>query len=355
MQINLQHSRAATYNLIKIVTEYDIDIVFIQEPYTIQDKVIGIPTKYITFTAGPRPRAVVTDKGIDITMLSQLSDRDAVTVEVLKGNTKIIACSMYFDRETKIGNDLEKMERMLRHARNNGILIAADTNSRSALWYDRITNERGRTLEEFLTTKQLYFSNEDSRETIFSSSIGNSNIDLTISNLRLLSSITEWEINSQESLSDHRIIKFAIKQGSTRQSEVPTPNIRYKTNKDSLEKLQGALLNTLQEKFGLINKGLGETDDYLSSLVTERTNIETMVEGYNEALRRACNNAFIMHSSTRHPGTHKSVPWWTSELTALRKRTNALRRRYQRTQNDEGLRNIRKKQYIDSKNIRCQN
>ena len=80
-----------------------------------------------------------------------------------------------------------------------------------------------------------------------------------------------------------------------------------------------------------------------------------MVEGYNEALRRACNNAFIMHSSTRHPGTHKSVPWWTSELTALRKRTNALRRRYQRTQNDEGLRNIRKKQYIDSKNVRCQN
>ena len=86
LQINLQHSRAATYYLIKIVTEYDIDIVFIQEPYTIQDKVIGIPTKYITFTAGPRPRAavVVTDKGIDITMLSQLSDRDAVTVEVLK-------------------------------------------------------------------------------------------------------------------------------------------------------------------------------------------------------------------------------------------------------------------------------
>ena len=82
LQINLQHSRAATYNLIKIVTEYDIDIVFIQEPYTIQDKVIGIPTKYITFTADPRTRAavVVTDKGIDITMLSQLSDRDAVTV-----------------------------------------------------------------------------------------------------------------------------------------------------------------------------------------------------------------------------------------------------------------------------------
>ena len=52
MQINLQRSRAASENLIKIVTDDEIDIIFIQEPYTIQAKVIGIPTKYTTFTAG---------------------------------------------------------------------------------------------------------------------------------------------------------------------------------------------------------------------------------------------------------------------------------------------------------------
>ena len=41
-------------------------------------------------------------------MIGQLSDMDAVTVEVIKGNTKIIAASMYFDREHQIENDLEK-------------------------------------------------------------------------------------------------------------------------------------------------------------------------------------------------------------------------------------------------------
>ena len=46
--------------------------------------------------------------GIDTTMIRQLSDKDAVTVEVIKGNTKIIAASMYFDRELQIENDLEK-------------------------------------------------------------------------------------------------------------------------------------------------------------------------------------------------------------------------------------------------------
>jgi hypothetical protein len=41
-------------------------------------------------------------------MIRQLSDTDAVTVEVIKGNTKIIAGSKYFDRELQIENDLKK-------------------------------------------------------------------------------------------------------------------------------------------------------------------------------------------------------------------------------------------------------
>jgi hypothetical protein len=41
IQLNLRHSRAATSNLMKIVAENDTDILFIQEPYTIQGKLIG--------------------------------------------------------------------------------------------------------------------------------------------------------------------------------------------------------------------------------------------------------------------------------------------------------------------------
>jgi len=52
LQFNLQRSRAASANMAKIVMEDKIDIIFIQEPYTIQAKVIGIPSKYTTFTAG---------------------------------------------------------------------------------------------------------------------------------------------------------------------------------------------------------------------------------------------------------------------------------------------------------------
>jgi len=45
----------------------------------------------------------------------------------------------------------------------------------------------------------------------------------------------------------------------------------------------------------------------------------------------------------------ESVPWWMDAAMIVRKRTNALRRRYQRTLNSEELRENRKIQDIEEK------
>ena len=217
-------------------------------------------------------------------MICQLSDTDTVTVEVIKDSTKIIATSMYYDREIQIESDLEKMERELLHANKSGVLIASDTNARSSLWYDRVTNERSRILEEFMNSKQSYFLNEESSDTTFSNSVGNSNIDLTIINTQLLSNITGWEISGQENLSDHRIIKYDIKPGPTTTFAANHTLIRYRTNKESLEKFQSVILQTLKETFKLKHKSSLELDESLSSLVTEEINIETLVDDYNDAI-----------------------------------------------------------------------
>jgi hypothetical protein len=109
-------------------------------------------------------------------------------------------------------------------------------------------------LEDFMTSKQLYFLNEDSSDTTFSNCIGKSNIDLTIANSQLLRSITGWEISSQESLSDHRYIKFQIILGLTRPPIVGPQTVRYRTNAVSLGKFQGTVLQTLAEKFKLTHR-----------------------------------------------------------------------------------------------------
>ena len=144
IQVNLQHSRAATANLMKAVAEDETDIIFIQEPHTIQGKVFGISTIHKIFTSGDdrcRAAVVVTNSQIDVTLIHQLSDADTVAVEIIKGNTKLIAASMYFDREHQIEDDLIKMESILHHSKNTGVLIASDCNARSTLWHDKLTQE----------------------------------------------------------------------------------------------------------------------------------------------------------------------------------------------------------------------
>jgi len=43
IQINLQHSRLATDNPLKIIEEEGMDILCIQEPYMIGNKIVGLP------------------------------------------------------------------------------------------------------------------------------------------------------------------------------------------------------------------------------------------------------------------------------------------------------------------------
>ena len=45
----------------------------------------------------------------------------------------------------------------------------------------------------------------------------------------------------------------------------------------------------------------------------------------------------------------RTVPWWSDELTIMRKRMNALRRRFQRTKDNEELRTQRRIQYTEAK------
>ena len=52
MQINLQHSKSATNNLLKITDTEETDIIFAQEPYVYQNRPVGFGKKYRVFTAG---------------------------------------------------------------------------------------------------------------------------------------------------------------------------------------------------------------------------------------------------------------------------------------------------------------
>ena len=123
---------------------------------------------------------------------------------------------MYFDRQKPVGQDLNKVDKILQHAEKEGVIIAMDSNARSTSWHDTITNNRGKHLEEYISSKPLQIMNEPSTKTTFENRIGKSKIDLTIVTSNLLRRITDWKISEEESNSDHSIINYEIKREITK-------------------------------------------------------------------------------------------------------------------------------------------
>jgi hypothetical protein len=121
---------------------------------------------------------------------------------------------MYFDLKNQIKNNFTKMDALLQFANGGRILIAADSNARSTMWHDAITKSRGRKLEKYLVCKHLHIMNKESERPNFHNSRGTSNIDLTITNNKLIAAVSEWEISAEKSLSNHNYMKYKIVKGA---------------------------------------------------------------------------------------------------------------------------------------------
>ena len=175
MQINLQHSRVATDNIMSLIQQDHIDIVFVQEPYLIQNKTAGITRTHRTYISDEdksRAAIIIANDSIDAVLIKQLCDRDKVVLELRYKNTRTLAASMYLDITEEIDETTAKVDEILKYNNGSGIIIAMDSNSRSTGWYDNKTNARGKTLEEYLISRDLHIMNEESERTTFQSRRG---------------------------------------------------------------------------------------------------------------------------------------------------------------------------------------
>jgi len=74
---------------------------------------------------------------------------------------------MYFDITEEIEKGLEKKDQVMEFTKGNGLMIAVDSDARSAAWQDIKTNKRGKTREDFTVSKSLYIMSKESDRTIF--------------------------------------------------------------------------------------------------------------------------------------------------------------------------------------------
>jgi hypothetical protein len=92
-----------------------------------------------------------------------------------------------------------------------------------------------------------------------------------------------------------------------------------------------------------------EMDMNLATSAAKENDLERLVDSFTEAMQTACRENFKTISTQNKTKQKKSVPWWKDSLTIMRKRINALRLLYQRTRNNEELREIRKHKYHEEK------
>ena len=146
----------------EIIEKEEPDLIFVQEPYEYQNKPVGIGKKCRIFTAGNgkhRAAIVIPNNKIDAMLITQISNEDIVVLGIIHEKMKFFAVSMYLDIEEQIENSFTNIDEILQFAKGTKILMAADSNYRSKTWHDKITNSRGKKLEEYLASRHLHIIN----------------------------------------------------------------------------------------------------------------------------------------------------------------------------------------------------
>jgi len=193
--------------------------------------------------------------------------------------------------------------------RGKNILIAMDSNAKSLTWNSKETDERGSIVEEFLIHNDLYVANKPCNVPTFASTQGESNIDLTIVSKNITTAVQDWNVSNMCTTSDHNLILYNyFRSLSKRRILYRQQNFNIKkANWDKFEELVETSLN----------------DEVLFKLSTLKC--ENEVQLFNTTLEDVCSR-----SIPRKKNGLRTVPWWNSEITALRKETKTAKRQFMR-------------------------
>jgi hypothetical protein len=143
-------------------------------------------------------------------------------------------------------------------------------------------------------------------------------------------------------------LKFKIASLNKEKHEMNYMGVRYITKQEDYKKFDTKLAATISSIFNCINMMDADKLDKELQGKVKQYNIEGLIHECFSCVTAACNRAFRI-SKGRKLITRRRVPCWNDGLKTLRKKVNALQRRYQRTLNNEDLRKERKIRYNEEK------
>jgi len=214
-QLLLSHAAGANTGVTS--TEDNYFVALIQEPNCVKGKIMGYKG-LVNFKADSNDRVrscIYISKTLNTTKYNQFTNTDMTTIGVKLENKTIIICSLYLPpyEEDPIEPIFTNLIDFCSKERLD-LIIGTDANAHHIAWGCKDINTRGENLMEFIINKNLNVINVGNTPT-FSNRIRNTIIDLTLTNNLSYSSISNWKVLDQDSLSDHSTISYEVRLQDT--------------------------------------------------------------------------------------------------------------------------------------------
>lgn len=310
----------ATKTLASACSDLEQDVSFIQEPYSLKNKIIGFPlrTKIIQYPENPKVAIIIhNDK---ITVFPIIIQQKIIITKLFWNSIETTVINCYLPPQGNIMPEILEIEKFLASTNEAAnVLIVGDFNAKNELWGGNLTDKRGEEIFEFYSRHDLFMVNSSKSLPTFETANGRSWIDLTISSQSLYSQIKGWEVLEYNSDSDHRYIKIELF------------NVQAKKEKRLTAMGEIRVLKALEGDEWLLRKA--EED------IRGSSQLEHILEQFYYKI-----DQLVKKFSKNVTSKGKEKPWWNPNLEIQRKKVRALRRRFQRCGSD--LRDQFKKDYL---------
>ncbi|GIX87694.1 hypothetical protein CDAR_616961 [Caerostris darwini] len=286
------------------IRNLDLDYISLNEPYCFKNQITCIPLNYTIAASSESPKGAIIIKS---TLNAQIiiCHKEVVIIQARLNNQDTILVSAYCPPNKNMDATLLIIRNAISKFSNLPIVILGDFNAKSRVWGQRDLDERGSKVLTFCHQHDLAIENSPESPPTYSSSRGDSWIDLLLT--RNLASEITLEVTDHISNSDHNLL---IVRHLYRDSHC-TNTRKLSINKHNWIKIKTTLHHILKDQ--------ADTDLLPANVIN--SNIQHLQDTIFTAISKLKDNT---NSSNSKPQKKKHAIWWTRELEIKRSKTRAL-------------------------------
>lgn len=310
MQINLQNCRAATNQLIITATEKDIDLILVQDIYTKNNIVTGIPQNWTKFFSTTNLAGILI-RNPSLKIINTLTTNHSVFISIQDLNENVIIGSFYSPPSHNLEENLAEWTTLME---DKIFIVGGDFNGKHQIWGCPRNDTRGHIIINYCTEHNVCIMNNPEQLPTYYTPYVTGHPDLTLCSPKIEENFYDWTVLEDITNSDHRYITYHITSKFTLKY-----NIRYKSKYGKK--------NIFKKKIVNFSNSIETT---MQQIQTE-DDLEQFIPNFYNAMYEICNKVYRKKKYT----CNRKITWWNENLRKERNRLNAVYKRYKRTNNEQ--------------------